>query len=503
MNELELVVDEKFSQPLPVDFVNHEFVVSYSICSTATKVLFVGVNLPIVLYFTCLILGYRDNLYVQGFGLLMNAFLLAIVIAFIKSANPSIRLSSKGISFANAADVAVTLLNRKERTWEDVHSIKLEESEGHNYEPRWFYNEAPSVDKIRWKQDGKPRTTFVMRFDFVSGGHFVVALNNLTRTQCRYLFQAIETWVPPTKLNRDLIKLKHALISETECGSFTEIWMQDLEQRYAITNFAPLVVGHSLVEGKYTIATILSTRGQTAVYLAKERTGKQVVLKEIVSITNGQDQAKEKAREMFQRQAEILIKLHHPQIARVVDCFIQEGRDYLALEYIAGKTLRQLVKTSGPRKVYEVKAWLTELLDILEYLHGCAPPVLHRDLTPDNIVLKTDGTIAVIDFGAANEFLGTATGTLVGKQSYVSPEQFRGKAEPRSDLYSLGATAYFLITGRDPTPLSELKPSAADAQTDPTLDDFVLRCTKFDTTKRFESASDAKEFLNAARLAKA
>jgi serine/threonine protein kinase len=103
-----------------------------------------------------------------------------------------------------------------------------------------------------------------------------------------------------------------------------------------------------------------------------------------------------------------------------------------------------------------VVRWLLEAAKILQYLHSQSPPLIHRDVTPDNLVLARDGCLSLIDFGAANALLGTATGTLVGKQSYIAPEQFRGKAGLSSDIYSLGATVYFALTGREPEPLTEL-----------------------------------------------
>jgi len=85
--------------------------------------------------------------------------------------------------------------------------------------------------------------------------------------------------------------------------------------------------------------------------------------------------------------------------------------------------------------------------------------VIHRDFTPDNLVLQNDGKLVAIDFGAANEFIGNATGTFVGKHAYIAPEQFRGKASPQSDLYAMGGTLYYLLTGEDPLALSVSDPA--------------------------------------------
>ncbi len=104
-------------------------------------------------------------------------------------------------------------------------------------------------------------------------------------------------------------------------------------------------------------------------------------------------------------------------------------------------------------------------------------PVIHRDLTPDNIVVKDDGTLVVIDFGAANEFIGNSTGTFVGKQCYISPEQFRGKAVPQSDIYALGCTLHYLLTGSDPQALSVAHPHSLNEIVSPEVDALVAECT--------------------------
>lgn len=114
------------------------------------------------------------------------------------------------------------------------------------------------------------------------------------------------------------------------------------------------------------------------------------------------------------------------------------------------------------------------------------PPVIHRDITPDNIVLNEDGKLVLVDFGAANEFLSTVTGTMIGKQGYMPPEQFRGRATTQSDIYALGCTLHFLLTGTDPEPLSqprtrEIAPSISDE-----VQQIVLACTEPELNTRIK-----------------
>jgi serine/threonine-protein kinase len=166
------------------------------------------------------------------------------------------------------------------------------------------------------------------------------------------------------------------------------------------------------------------------------------------------DAFQQKLLQQFDREAAILTRLAHPQIVKVRDHFVEKGRSYMVMEHIAGQNLRKLVLQHGfCDEPFAVEIGI-QLAEVLAYLHGQSPAVVHRDVTPDNIIWNgSTRRLHLVDFGAANIFVGKGTGTLIGKRSYMAPEQFRGKAEPASDVYALGASMYFLLTGRDPLPL--------------------------------------------------
>lgn len=145
-----------------------------------------------------------------------------------------------------------------------------------------------------------------------------------------------------------------------------------------------------------------------------------------------------------------------------------------------------MVRQLGPRPEAAVIDWAKQVCSILEYLHQREQPIVHRDLTPDNIILCDDGNIRVIDFGAAQQFIEGVTGTLIGKQCYVAPEQLRGLATVRSDIYSLGCTIYFLLTGKDPLPLTECNPQD-EVKVSAWLNELVRTCTAFDEQDRPQS----------------
>ena len=204
---------------------------------------------------------------------------------------------------------------------------------------------------------------------------------------------------------------------------------------------------------------------------------------------------------MFEREAKLLAKIDHPGIVKVRDYFIEDARHYLVLDYLNGQDLRQLVLQNGPRRESQVQEMAIQICAVMKYLHAQSPSILHRDLTPDNMVMTNDGSVVIIDFGAANEFIGTATGTLVGKQSYISPEQFRGKACEQSDIYSFGCTLYFLLTGKDPEPLSVSHPKELNEHISDQVNQLVARCTDLEAKNRFSSFEEIEQVLNSKLVA--
>ncbi|MDZ4835393.1 MAG: serine/threonine-protein kinase [Candidatus Melainabacteria bacterium] len=278
--------------------------------------------------------------------------------------------------------------------------------------------------------------------------------------------------------------------------SHTQMWEEELSRRFNATSFVPLEPDAVLQNGKVKITKQLAFGGLSAIYQAQWKKLDTVVVKEAVIPQNADEDSRMRAEERIQREAQFLMKLEHDNIAKVLDHFVEDGRHYLLLEYVHGQDLRQYVKQNGPQSEEKVIEWSKQIADILEYLHSQEPPIIHRDLTPDNLVLRNDGAVTLIDFGAANEFIGQATGTLVGKQAYMAPEQLRGKATTQSDLYSFGCTIFYLLIGRDPTPLSPSKPKSALPAVSDELDAIVLNLTEFEPEDRILTARELGEKLD-------
>ncbi len=327
-----------------------------------------------------------------------------------------------------------------------------------------------------------------------SGKRIELILSEFEPQSIEPLITAIEMWAGGDKVQPRALALKNKRQIEDASGSFTKMWEEELARRFHPTAFMPLLPERTLRKGNLKIVRQLATGGLSAIYLCQEQ-NTLVVLKESVLPANTKEETKIKAKEMFEREAKLLAKIDHLGIVKVRDYFIEDARHYLVLDYLNGQDLRQLVLQNGFRRESQVIEMAIQVCAVMRYLHSQSPCILHRDLTPDNMVMTNDGSVVIIDFGAANEFIGTATGTLVGKQSYISPEQFRGKACEQSDIYSFGCTLYFLLTGKDPEPLSVSHPKEVNEHISDHMNELVAKCTDMDAKKRFEDFSEIQNFL--------
>lgn len=155
--------------------------------------------------------------------------------------------------------------------------------------------------------------------------------------------------------------------------------------------------------------------------------------------------------ELAEREARVLRSLSHPKLPRYVDHFEEGGALYLVMEKIEGESLAHLRQRAASLDEADVWRLLRDASDVLDYLHGRAPPVIHRDLKPGNVLRRPDGSFAFVDFGAVRDKLRPEGGsTVVGTFGYMAPEQFQGRALPASDVYAVGATALSVLTGVEP-----------------------------------------------------
>lgn len=213
----------------------------------------------------------------------------------------------------------------------------------------------------------------------------------------------------------------------------------------------------TVLAGRYELLYIVKSGAMGSVYKAKDtRLNQTVALKKMLSsFSNPEDSAY--AEKHFIKEAQMLSMLHHGGLPKVIDYFIEKDIDsdkkahYLVMTFIEGKDLETIIGARGksPFTVAEVMDYFLQILDILQYLHTQNPPLIYRDLNPRNVMVSS-GRIFLVDFGIARVFTPHEKGTAIGTPGYAPPEQYKGFAGPRSDLFSLGVMMHYLITGIDP-----------------------------------------------------
>lgn len=196
------------------------------------------------------------------------------------------------------------------------------------------------------------------------------------------------------------------------------------------------------------------------------------------------------SKRALRREVEILVSLRHRNLPTVVDNFELEGQQFLVLEFIEGENLADLVAREGPVQEFEALRWSLQISRTLEYLHQSDRPVIFRDLRPERVIITPDRHIKLVDFGLARYHEPGQTRRTVAKGSvgYSPPEQWKqpGKEEPTADIYALGATLFFALTGQPPPPTGKI-PWPELAPTAPTRA-LVERCMRQNPKERFPSA---------------
>ncbi|MCA9804148.1 MAG: serine/threonine protein kinase [Cyanobacteria bacterium HKST-UBA02] len=277
--------------------------------------------------------------------------------------------------------------------------------------------------------------------------------------------------------------------------TFTELWLDSLETEHLRKRREELESG-TVLDGRYRIKRRIGAGGQGTAYLA-EGPGGDCLLKEYIIPET--IEALAAAQKMDNREAGIMKDLSHQGLARLEAYFVEDMREYLVSEFVDGKSLRQLVEESGPLPQARIIAIGSAICDILEYLHGLSPPVVHLDVTPENIMVSSTppdaGGVHLVDFTLAHRLDGTTTDIIGGKHSYMPPEQFQNAPCPESDIYSLGCTIVFMLLARDPEPLETTVLDAGELGISPGLAAVVSKATSQNIEERFGRASEMREAL--------
>jgi serine/threonine protein kinase len=257
-----------------------------------------------------------------------------------------------------------------------------------------------------------------------------------------------------------------------------------------------------LINDRYQILKIIGREGVGVTYSADDLQLKQKVAIKVVFLTDIIDW---KILELFKKEAKILKNLDHPNIPKYLDYFENNLNNqsyfYLVQELITGESLAQLVENKREFTENQIKDIARQILKILVYLQGLNPPLIHRDIKPQNIILTPENIVYLVDFGTVQDvYRNTISigGTFVGTFGYMPPEQFRGQTLLSSDLYSLGATLIFLITEKSPAdlPQKNLKIDFAQyAKISYSLRVWLEKMVEPIYEDRFSSATEALESL--------
>lgn len=276
-----------------------------------------------------------------------------------------------------------------------------------------------------------------------------------------------------------------------------------------------LLTPNTMVQSRYLVVQLIGKGGMGEVYLAvDQRLGSAVALKR----TSFAEDANLAAA--FEREAKILARLRHPVLPKVSDHFTDQGDQFLVMEHISGEDLSNRLENSGKAfPLSWVMFWADQLLDALSYLHSHEPPIIHRDIKPQNLKLTDENHIVLLDFGlskdTANLTVSEAgrSGSIVGYTPHFAPmEQIRGTGtNARSDIYSLSATLYQLITNQVPPDALSRADTMLGSQTDPikapadvnpavslAVSDVILKGLEVSQEKRFATASEMQKALRAA-----
>jgi serine/threonine protein kinase len=282
---------------------------------------------------------------------------------------------------------------------------------------------------------------------------------------------------------------------------------------------SPVLAAGTTLRDRYVLESVIGRGGMGSIYQAEDGRlpGRLCAVKEVEYDPDLVPRLREESREQFYREASVLARLDHPNLPKVSDYFSEGGRDYLVMDFVPGDDLKSLMDAARRSQHFleqhVVVGWWIQLLDALDYMHHQDPPVIHRDIKPSNVKRTPSGLVKLVDFGLVKQMLpDEMTVTVIqgrGTALYTPLEQYggdTGHTEPRSDLYSLGATMYHLLTNHPPPEAKErflrpqvlLPPRELNPALDVEVERAVLWSIGLHPDERPATASQLKDALLAA-----
>lgn len=248
----------------------------------------------------------------------------------------------------------------------------------------------------------------------------------------------------------------------------------------------------TVIDGKYEILREIGRGGMSVVYLAMDtHLNKQWAVKEIRKKGGGKKD--EIVVNSLLAEANMMKRLDHPALPRIVDIIDNGITIYVVMDYIEGESLDKILNEYGVQSEELVIGWAKQLCDALSYLHAQKPPIIYRDMKPANVMLKPEGNIKIIDFGIAREYkeLSLADTTVLGTKGYAPPEQYSGQTDARSDIFALGMTMHHLLTGVDPrngeayVPVRQWNPELSEG-----IEMIIDKCVEPAAENRYQTCAD-------------
>lgn len=403
-------------------------------------------------------------------SVIMAAILVPVIYHFIRIALKPNRLvlTPEKIYFSTMSDA----IKVQQTAWSEIETARLVKPSVNAGPERWV---------IELKRTGM--------------APFKMDLAALSPEDRMRLSRGFDRWAPHCAIEHELTET----LMPKQANSYTELWLQSLAAPPERASLEPLSAGRVLQDGKYEVVKRLGVGGQGAAYMCYQHsntvpaTKSNVVLKETIIPVFVEAAIRKQALERFEQEARILKSFDSDCVVKLLDFFVEDHRGYLVLELIDGFSLRQLVEDKGPIGEEQATELLEQMCNVLGYLHQRG--LIHRDFTPDNLILSKDGKLKLIDFNVAQHEDEGSTGVVVGKQAYLPPEQFRGKPTTQSDIYAMGATMYFLLTGKDPEPISQSSIQSVLPAVSDKLEQVVQKCTALDSTKRYGDINKVRQDL--------
>jgi ribosomal protein L40E len=267
----------------------------------------------------------------------------------------------------------------------------------------------------------------------------------------------------------------------------------------------PLAPGTTL-KGKYRIARLVAGGGMAWVYeveeLRPDGSRQMWAMKELRADADD-THTLEEGRRLFEQEANILVRLSHPNLPKVAAFFDENGRSYLVMEFVHGESLeKRLEHANAPILEGQVLDWAVQVCDVLHYLHTRPTPVIFRDMKPSNVMVTPEGRIKLIDFGIARTYkAGQRRDTItMGSENYAAPEQWgKAQTDARADIYGLGATIYHLLANVPPLPAFVPTPRVPIEQYSPAVTErtaaVVRRAMAEDREARYPTAAAMRDAL--------